>query len=87
MGGISGVRRSPALPGHLGLYLIELTDLRWRTDARSSPPEPITEHAGTKPEATPATAEGLLRIEDRCLRGGARFRFSYTRSVMVSSLC
>lgn len=53
----------------------------------SSPPEPITEHAGTRPEATPATAEGLLRIEDRCLRGGARFRFSYTRSVMVSSLC
>ena len=48
----------------------------------SSSPEPITEHAGTKPEAQPTTAEGLLRTEDRCLRGRARFRFSYARSVM-----
>ena len=37
----------------------------------SSPPEPITEYAGIKPETTPTTAECLQRIEDRCLRGSA----------------
>ena len=39
----------------------------------NGPPEPIPAYAGTTPEATPTTAEGLLCIEDRCLREARGF--------------
>ena len=53
----------------------------------SSPPEPIADYAGTKPQATPTTAEGPTAHRGRMPSGRARFRLSYARSVIASSLC
>ena len=56
------IRPAANAPAPSGRIVVMHTCVRWRT-----------EYAGTKPEAPPTTAEGLLRTEDRCVRGARGF--------------